>query len=249
MSAKVKIAVVTGGASGMGAEIAFQLARDGVAVAVWDVNHDGARTIALAINDAGGRAVAQKVDVTSRAEVASAASQVADLFGPANILVNAAGLGFHLPIEAHSEQIIDRIIDLNLKGTFNPIHALVSGMTAGGWGRIVTIASSAGQGGFANMTGYSAAKAGVIGLTKAVAKEVGGRGVTCNIVSPGPIDTPMLRNSLARSAFTMEESQSRTLMGRFGRVDEIAAAALYFISDSAGFVTGQLIGVNGGELM
>jgi 2-hydroxycyclohexanecarboxyl-CoA dehydrogenase len=246
-----KNAVITGGASGMGEAIAHRLALDGVGVALWDINEEGARSVAASIVAAGGRAVAQRVDIIDRAAVREAAAAAAEALGPIHILVNSAGLGVHLPIEDHTEEVFDRIIDLNLKGVFNTIHALLPGMEACGWGRIVNIASLAGQAGVARMTGYSAAKAGVIGLTKAVAREVGGSGITCNVISPGAIDTPMLRNSIARGAIAATRTEARidSLMGRVGTVDEIAGAALYFISEPAAYVTGQLIGVNGGEFM
>lgn len=246
-----KSAVITGAASGMGEAIARRLAGCGIGVALWDINAEGVACLTDTLNAGGGRALAQRVDVVDRAAVAAAAAEAADGLGVIQILVNCAGLGVHLSIEDHTEAVFDQVIALNLKGSFNTIHALLPGMRAQGWGRIVNIASLAGQAGVPRMTAYSAAKAGVVGLTKAVAREVGGDGVTCNVISPGAIDTPMLRNSLARGAIAATRNAARveTLMGRPGTVDEIAAAAAYFISDAAGFVTGQTLGVNGGEFM
>jgi len=235
----------------MGEAIARDLAAKGIHVAIWDINVERAEQVAQTIVAAGGAASSHAVDVTQREAVGSAAQALENKVSAATILINAAGLGLHKPLVEHSADDFDRNIALNLTGTFNTIWAVTPGMTAAGWGRIVNIASLAGQAGVGGMVAYSAAKAGVIGLSKAVARELGGQGVTCNVISPGAIDTPMLRRSMAAGviASTRETTRAITLMGRVGTVEEISAAALYFVSDEAAFVTGQIIGVNGGEYM
>lgn len=250
MSAQ-KTAIITGGASGMGESIARNLAHNGYHVALWDIAADKAGDVANSIRNAGGLASGHKVDVTRRDEVVHAYKALQDKTGTATVLVNAAGLGLHKPLLEHTAEDFDRNIALNLTGTFNTIWAASPGMVAANWGRIVNIASLAGQAGVGGMAAYSAAKAGVIGLSKAVARELGSHGVTCNVISPGAIDTPMLRRSMERGAIaaTRETTRAVTLMGRIGTVEEISAAALYYISNEASFVTGQVLGVNGGEYM
>jgi NAD(P)-dependent dehydrogenase (short-subunit alcohol dehydrogenase family) len=229
-----RVAVVTGGASGIGLAIAERLRADGNQVAVFDRNAE---------------ADGYTVDVTDREQIASAVARVRDDLGRPTILVNSAGLdGFDRFLDITPEKW-QRILDVNLTGTFNMCQLVVPDMVAEGWGRIVNISSSSAQGGQPIMTHYVAAKAGVIGFTKALALELGPQGITVNTIPPGFIDTPMLRKAEARGFLGegVEKHASTTPVRRAGRPDDIAAACAFLVSEEAGYVTGQVIGVNGGR--
>jgi NAD(P)-dependent dehydrogenase (short-subunit alcohol dehydrogenase family) len=241
--------IVTGGASGIGLAIAQRLSIDGSAVAIFDLDGQAAAAAANAINTGGGRALGLAVDVTDRARIDAAVTEVAQRLGAPTILVNSAGLdGFEkfLDISAQSWR---KILAVNLTGTFDCCQAVVPHMIDAGWGRIVNISSSSAQTGNPRMTHYSAAKAGVVGFTKALAQELGPRGITVNTIPPGFIDTPMLRRTEERGLLGpgVEAAEATTPVRRVGRPDDIAAACAYLVRDEAGYITGQIIGVNGGR--
>lgn len=241
-------AIVTGGASGIGLAIAQRLAAEGAAVAIFDLNADAANAAAESIRSGGATAMGLGVDVTDRPGIDSAVAQVHDALGVPTILVNNAGLdGFErfLDISAESWR---KILAVNLTGTFDCCQAVVPYMIAAGWGRIVNISSSSAQTGNPLMTHYSAAKAGVVGFTKALAQELGPRGITVNTIPPGFIDTPMLRRTQDRGFLGpgIEAAELTTPVRRVGRPEDIAAACAYLVRDEAGYITGQVIGVNGG---
>src|SRR5947208_6102665 len=168
--------------------------------------------------------------------------------GPPTVLVNNAGLDYFGPFLNVPIDQWNRIIEVNLTGTFNCCQAVVPDMIDEGWGRIVNISSSSAQGGQPMMTHYVAAKAGVIGLTKALALELGPKGITANTIPPGFIDTPMLRDSEAKGYLgKVEESIARSPVRRIGRPEDIAAACAFLVRDEASYITGQVIGVNGGR--
>jgi len=244
-----RVAIVTGGASGIGLAISQRLAADGAAVAVFDLNTEAAETAAADIVSAGGSAIAVTVDVTDRALVDQGVAEVRERLGRPTILVNNAGLdGFDkflsIPIEKWN-----RILEVNLTGTFQCCQAVVPEMLEAGWGRIVNISSSSAQGGQPMMTHYVAAKAGVIGFTKALALELGPKGITVNTIPPGFIDTPMLRATEAKGLLGegVEHHAGLTPVRRVGQPGDIAAACAFLVSDEASYVTGQVIGVNGGR--
>ena len=244
-----RVAIVTGGASGIGLAISQRLAADGAAVAVFDLNTEAAETAAADIVSAGGSAIAVTVDVTDRALVDQGVAEVRERLGRPTILVNNAGLdGFDkflsIPIEKWN-----RILEVNLTGTFQCCQAVVPEMLEAGWGRIVNISSSSAQGGQPMMTHYVAAKAGVIGFTKALALELGPKGITVNTIPPGFIDTPMLRATEAKGLLGegVEHHAGLTPVRRVGQPGDIAAACSFLVSDEASYVTGQVIGVNGGR--
>ena len=244
-----RTAIVTGGASGIGLAISERLAGDGTAVAVFDRDGAAAADAAAKIGAAGGNAVGLTVDVTDRAAIDGGVADVQARLGPPTILVNCAGLqGFDPFLKITPEQW-DRILAVNLTGTFNCCQAVVPHMIEAGWGRIVNISSSSAQGGQPLMTHYVAAKAGVIGFTKALALELGPKGITVNTIPPGFIDTPMLRASEEKGFLGpgVEHHAAQTPVRRVGRPDDIAAACAFLVSDEAGYVTGQVIGVNGGR--
>lgn len=241
-----KNALVTGGASGIGRSICFQLAHDGVNVGVLDVNRSGAEAVARALRDLGRRALAVEVDVADRERVRTAVAEVRRALGPVHILVNDAGIGEFVLLPEMKEAQWDRMIAVHLKGTFNCTQAVLPDMEAAGWGRIVNIASVAGlNGGAPGLTHYAAAKGGIIGFTKALAREVAPRGITVNAIAPGLIDTPILRGAGAGKEL-LERAVQHIPVGRIGQPDDIAAACAYLVSDAAGFVTAQVISPNGG---
>ena len=244
-----RTAIVTGGASGIGLAIAERLASEGNAVAVFDRDGAAADAAAAKIEAAGGTAAGFDVDVTERARIDAAVDEVRDRFGTPTILVNSAGLdGFDSFLKITLE-VWNRILEVNLTGTFNCCQSVVPGMIEAGWGRIVNISSSSAQGGQPYMTHYVASKAAVIGFTKALALELGPKGITVNTIPPGFIDTPMLRKAESKGYLGggVEEIEARTPVRRAGRPEDIAAACAFLVRDEASYVTGQVIGVNGGR--
>ena len=244
-----KVAVVTGGASGIGLAIARRLAHDGARVAVFDLDGAEAEAAAAKISADGGSAIAAAVDVADRPGVERAVAEVRERFGPVTILVNNAGREGFAPFLSISQETWDGILSVNLTGTFHCCQVVLPDMVEAGWGRIVNISSSSAQGGQPLMTHYVASKAGVIGLTKALALEFGPKGVTVNTIPPGFIDTPMTRRSEAKGLLGkgVDFHASQTPVRRAGLPEDIAAACAFLVSEEAGYVTGQVIGVNGGR--
>jgi 2-hydroxycyclohexanecarboxyl-CoA dehydrogenase len=242
-----RVAVVTGGGSGMGRAICRHLGDQGHRVGVLDVNADGAGEVALELQAAGIDALAVPVDVSERPAVDSALDQVRAAFGPVEIMVTSAGIeGFESFLDISAESW-DRMMAVNLTGTFHCLQAVVPDLVTAGWGRIVTISSSSAQSGTRRMAHYVASKGGVIALTKALALDLASSGITVNTIPPGVIDTPMMRRPIESGAMaSMEQVLARAPMGRAGTPDDIAAACAFLCSDGAGYITGQLIGVNGG---
>lgn len=244
-----RTAIVTGGASGIGLAIAERLATDGVAVAVADRTGDAAAEAAERITAAGGTAIAVALDVSDRGQIDAGVAEVADRLGPATVLVNSAGVDGFKSFLKIDRDTWDRIIAVNLTGTFDCCQAVVPAMIDAGWGRIVNIASSSAQGGQPFMAHYVATKAGVIGLTKSLALELGPKGITANAISPGFVDSPMLRASEAKGRLgdSVEYHAARTPVRRVGQPEDIAAMCAFLVRDEAGYVTGQVMGVNGGR--
>jgi NAD(P)-dependent dehydrogenase (short-subunit alcohol dehydrogenase family) len=244
-----KVAVVTGGGSGIGLAVARRLARDGARVAVLDLDPAAAKAGADMIVSEGGEAIGLTVDVADRATVDEGLTEVRRRLGPVAVLVNSAGMeGFRKFLNIRAEEW-DRLIAVNLTGTFHCCQAAVPDMVTAGWGRIVNIASSSAQGGQPLMTHYVASKAGVIGFTKALALELGPHGITVNTIPPGFIDTPMTRRNEALGLLggTVDEHAARTPVRRAGTPEDIAATCAFLAGDEAGYITGQVIGVNGGR--
>lgn len=231
-----KTAVVTGGASGIGRAVAERLRSDGFRVAVLD----------LTPTDDGFGHVA---DVTARGQVDAAMAAIRDTLGPILVLVNAAGVEGFKKFLSMSFQDWSKVIDVNLNGVFNTIQAALPDMVEAGWGRIVNISSSSTYSGQPFMAHYVAAKSAVNGLTKSLALEYGPSGITVNAVPPGFIDTPMLRSAESRQLLggTVEDHINRTPVRRVGKPEDIAAACAFFASEEAGYITGQILGVNGGR--
>lgn len=241
----MKVAVVTGAARGIGRAIALRLARDGAAVAAWDLRADAVAETVAAINAAGGKAIACSGDVSSAADVARCAAETRAAFGPISILVNNAGIVGFNKLLTITEEMWDRMMCVNMKGPFLCTKEIIPDMLAAQWGRIINISSSSAQTGAASMSHYVASKGGVIGFTKALAIEFAPTGVTVNHVPPGFVDTPMLRES----PVDVDDFARSMPMKRPGCPDDIAAAVAYLASDDANYVTGQTISVNGGRFL
>ena len=231
----MKNAVVTGGGSGIGAAIANRLRSDGYHVATLDLTPSDEE-------------FAFTADVTDRAAIDTALDAIRTQLGPVTILVNAAGLdGFKrfLDIDFDTWQ---RVVNVNLNGVFHCIQAVLPDMIEAGWGRIVNISSSSTHSGTPYMSHYVSAKSAVNGLTKSLALEYGPAGITVNAVPPGFIDTPMLRKAESRGFLgDIDKTIEQTPVRRIGKPEDIAAACSFLISDEAGYITGQILGVNGGR--
>jgi 2-hydroxycyclohexanecarboxyl-CoA dehydrogenase len=243
-----RTALVTGGAGGIGAATCRRLAAEGAQVAVTDMNTDAAGTVAAEVNG-----MAYELDVRSTASIAAAVRAAEEELGPIDVLVNNAGydeFGFFVNT---TEDQWDRVLNVNLRGVIAVSHAVVPGMQERGRGRIVNVASEAGRVGSHGSSIYSAAKAGVIGFTKTVARESARYGITCNAVAPGPIETPLLMQAPEQLGDLGERiiqgMVGQTALRRLGQPDEVAALIAFLGSDDASYITGQAIGVSGGLAM
>ncbi|WP_019927293.1 SDR family NAD(P)-dependent oxidoreductase [Nocardia sp. BMG111209] len=242
-----RVAIVTGAASGIGLAISRKLVEGSHAVALFDRQGEAVRKAAAELAFAGGRTTAFEVDVTDRTAVDAAVRAVRSEYGPVEIVVTSAGIEEFTPFTEITTEQWDRVLAVNLGGTFSCIQASVPDMIESGWGRIVTISSSSAQSGARNMAHYVASKGAVIGLTKALAAELSPKGITVNSIPPSIIDTPMAHQATAAGFFPgIEAVIPATPVRRAGTPDDVAAACAFLCSDSAGFITGQLIGVNGG---
>ena len=242
-----RVAVVTGAASGIGLGIARRLAADGHGVALLDRDGTGARQAAAELSDRGQRGVDYEVDVADRDAVERVFASVRKDLGPVTILVTSAGIESFDPVLDITPEQWDRILAVNLTGTFTCMQLAVADMRAEGWGRIVTISSSSAQSGAPHMAHYVASKGGVIGLTKALARELAAEGITVNTIPPTIVDTPMARHSEeVGDVPSIEVMGAMVPVGRAGTPDDIAAACAFLCSDDASYITGQLVGVNGG---
>lgn len=251
MNTTARVAVITGAASGMGLAIAGALAARGDRVALLDRDGDAAAHAADRLRATGAHALAAHVDVTDRAAIDDALGEVRAELGPVAIVVTSAGLDAFEPFAEISAESWQRVLAVNLTGTFHCLQAALPDMLAARWGRMVTISSSSAQSGAVRMAHYVSAKAGVIGLTKALALELAPHGITVNVIPPGMIDTPMLRRAEAGGDVgKLDKIAARVIpVGRTGTPEDIAATCAFLCSDEAGFVTGQVIGVNGGMVL
>ncbi len=242
-----RVAVVTGGASGIGLGVAHGFVADGHRVALVDSNGEGAEAAAEELRRGGATAIAVPADVADRAAVHAGFDRIRSELGPVEILVTSAGIESFTPVLDITAEGWDRLIGINLTGTFTCVQAALPDMLAAGWGRIVTISSQSAQSGAPNMAHYAASKGGVIGLTKALAVELARQGITVNTIPPSLVDTPMARKAEAAGDFPgVDVVGPMVPLGRAGTPADIAAACSFLCSEGGSYITGQLIGVNGG---
>jgi len=243
-----KTALVTGGASGIGAATARRLAAEGARVAIGDVNEDGAKAVAGELDGFGCA-----LDVTDTGSVRGAVAAVTEALGEIDVLVNNAGTDRFSFFVNSDEELWDFVLGVNLRGVLAVTHAVLPKMQERRTGAIVNVASEAGRVGSQGSVVYSAAKAGVIGFTKAIARESARYRVRCNAVAPGPIETPLLNNApqvLGEIGERLKQGMvNATVMGRSGEPEEVAAAIAFLASDDASYVTGQTLNVSGGLSM
>jgi len=249
-----RVAMVTGGAQGIGKGIATTLGQQGFRVAVADLNLEVAEETAKEISAAGGEAIAVQVDVTSTESVEAAVATIEAELGPVEVVVNNAGWDDFMPFVKTTEEFWDKILDINYKGALRVIRTVAPGMMERGFGRIVNIGSDAGRVGSSMEAVYSGAKGGIIAFTKTLAREVATKGVTANTVCPGPTDTPALRKFAdgagGGDAEKVISGMTRAVpMKRLGTPEDVGPAVAFFASDGAGFVTGQTLSVSGGLTM
>jgi 2-hydroxycyclohexanecarboxyl-CoA dehydrogenase len=242
-----RVALVTGGARGIGRAVALALAEQGRAVAVGDVLEEEAVKTAEAI---GSDALAVPLDVTDSGSVASAVGRTQDELGAIDVVVNNAGWDEARPFIETDEAFWDRVIDVNFKGGLRVTRAVLPGMVERRWGRVVNIGSDAGRVGSSLESVYSGAKGGVIAFTKTIAREVALSGVTANVVCPGPTKTVFLERFAGEHGERLVESLTRAVpMRRLGEPEDVAAAVAFLASDAAGYITGQTLSVSGGLTM
>jgi 3-oxoacyl-[acyl-carrier protein] reductase len=241
-----KVALVTGGAQGIGRAIAFLLARNGADMAVSDINLEKAQDTAKEIEEAGRRAMAIRVDVANSEEVERMVQTILERFGHIDILVNNAGIARDRLILRMTEEDWDAVLNVNLKGTFNCTKAVVKHMSRQRSGKIVSIASVVGEMGNAGQANYSASKAGVIGFTKTIAREFAQRGINANAIAPGYIETSMTDVLPEKSK---EELKRLIPLDRLGRPEDVAEAVLFLVSETSSYITGEVLNVNGGIYM
>lgn len=247
-----RVAVVTGAASGIGLAVAKRLAAAGHSLALLDLNGVEAQKQADVMAKAGSKARGYEVDVADRAGIDKVFKAVRNDLGPIGILVTSAGIeSFDQFLEITPEKW-ERILAVNLTGTFSCVQLAVPDMIEAGWGRVVTISSSSAQSGAPMMAHYVASKAGVIGLTKAMATDLAAHKITVNTIPPTIVDTPMARKAEETGEFpfgSIDNLAGMVPLGRLGTPDDIAAMAAFLCSDEGEYITGQVLGVNGGMRM
>lgn len=240
---KDRIAVVTGGADGIGRATAMRFAQEGAVVVIWDMNEEKGKQTVAEINAAGGKASFLKVNTSNFAEVEAASKKVVEKYGKYEILINNAGITRDSTLKKMTPELWQQVIDVNLTGVFYCAKCAADIMTEQGWGRIVNASSVVALYGNFGQTNYVATKAGLIGMTKTMARELGKKGVTVNAVAPGFILTDMVRKMPEEVLKSMED---KVPVKRLGKPEEIAAAYAFLASDDAAYINGTVISVDGG---
>jgi 2-hydroxycyclohexanecarboxyl-CoA dehydrogenase len=237
-TAQRRRALVTGGASGIGAAIVRRLAGQGIAVVCADLQGEAAERLAAEVGS-----LAVQLDVCDHEGVHAAMQRL----GPFDVLINCAGMDQHAFFTKTTPQDWRRLLAVNLESVLNTTHAVLPAMQEAGYGRIINVASEAGRLGSRGGSVYAAAKGGVIAFTRSIARENGRKGITANVVAPGPIDTPLLRRAVDEGGDKLMDAMTgATLAGRLGTPDEVAAVVAFLASEAAGYVTGEVLGVSGG---
>lgn len=245
-----RVTVVTGGASGMGLGICQRFAADGHPVAMLDVQEELLEKESAALRATGAKIYAAKVDVSNRAQIDAAYAAIRRELGPIAIVIANAGISHAADFVTMPVEVWQRMIDINLTGVFHTIQPAVPDMIAAKWGRIVTISSNAAQWGSSDRAHYSAAKGGVIGLTKALARELAKHGITSNTIPPSLVDTPLARKGAATGEVPPLEVLAQHIpIARAGTPEDIANACAFLASDQASYITGVELNVNGGIYM
>ena len=247
-----RIAIVTGGGGGIGGATCRRLAREGAAVGVLDLDQEAAAAVAAAIEAEGGRALALRCDITRREEVDAAVAAVESGLGPVDVLVNNAGWDIFKPFTKTAPAEWERLIAINLIGALHMHHAVLPGMAARKSGRIVNIASDAARVGSSGEAVYAACKGGLVAFSKTIAREHARHGITVNVVCPGPTDTALFASYKegAGNPEKLVEAFTRAIpLGRIGQPEDLPGAILFFASDDAAYVTGQVLSVSGGLTM
>jgi 2-hydroxycyclohexanecarboxyl-CoA dehydrogenase len=245
-----RVAVVTGGAAGIGAAICRFLARDGANVAIWDWNIASVQGLVDELTSMGRKVVVCKVDVSSSNDIAAAAKTVREQLGPVSILVNNAGVSPEKDFVDITIEEWNRVFDINLKGVFMCTQALIGDMINAKWGRIINISSSSAQSGARRMVHYAATKGGVIAFTKSLAQEVGALGITVNNIPPSTVYTDGLKAVEDRLEGGVQAYANRTIpVKRVGQPEDIAHAVAFLASEASGYITGVTLSVNGGRYM
>jgi 3-oxoacyl-[acyl-carrier protein] reductase len=246
MSLAQRVALVTGASQGIGRTCAFRFAKEGATVAVAARNEEKLNELVQEITAAGGKATSFALDVADEEQVKSGIKGAIAQFGKIDILVNNAGITRDQLVMRMKRADWDAVLQTNLTSAYLCIQNVIPSMLKQRWGRIINVTSVFGQMGQAGQANYAASKAGLIGLTMAIAREVGSRNITCNAVSPGFIETAMtavLSDELKQSAI------KQIPLGRVGTPDDVASAAVFLASEEASYITGHVLNVNGGMLM
>ena len=246
MKLKGKVSLVTGAARGIGKEIALTLAREGSAIVLWDINSELCKKVEEQIKKLGTNALFSEVEVSNLEEVSNAVKTAVEKFGTIDILVNNAGITKDTLIIRMKEEDWDKVIAVNLKGVFNCTKEVIPVMMKKSWGRIINITSVIGIIGNRGQANYAASKAGIIGLTKSIAKEVASRNITCNAIAPGYIETEMT----SRLPESVKEAYIKSIpLARAGTPSDVANLVLFLAQDESSYITGQVINVDGGMVM
>jgi 2-hydroxycyclohexanecarboxyl-CoA dehydrogenase len=251
---KGRVAIVTGGGSGIGEAICYRLAEEGVKISIFDKNLQGAQRVFKSISDRGCESHIEELDISSYTAVQHAVASAEKKLGPTEILINCAGWDKVTGFLDTDEALHDKVIAINLKGPVNMMHVVARGMSERKYGRVVSISSDAGRVGSSGQAVYSGCKAGVIAMSKTLAREFARDGITFNTVAPGPTKTPMMEAALeggdsAAGKKILEKMIKSVPLRRIGLPEDLAGIVTFLACDEASFITGQVISVSGGLTM